>query len=503
MSLAIVYSRANIGIEAPLVTVEAHLSNGLPGFSIVGLPETAVRESKERVRSAIINSLLEFPAKRITVNLAPADLPKTGGRFDLAIAVGILVASEQLPADSIGGIEFMGELALSGEPRIVPAVIPGLIACRETRRQGIVPAENAYEAGLLEGSDIRLCKHLLELCQHLAGKKPLSAANKVKVDRQLYSETLDDVVGQEQARRALILAAAGGHNLLMSGPPGTGKTMLANRICSLLPALDEKAALEVAAIKSIANKSIPAKSYFDVPFRAPHHTASTIALVGGGREISPGEISLAHNGVLFLDELPEFSPRVLEALREPIERGDIQISRAAYQARLPARFQLIAAMNPCPCVYYGDPERECRCTLERIKQYQQRVSGPLLDRIDLQIELGRLNKADQEKLLVQKAVAKQSGKIKKQVLYCRQRQLSRNGKTNSQLTQNEILRYCHLENTDKSLLNRAMDQLKLSTRAYFRILKVARTIADFAGEDRIQSKHLLEAIAYRQKSHQC
>ncbi len=466
MSLAIVYSRANIGIEAPLVSVETHLSNGLPGFSIVGLP-------------------------------------KTGGRFDLAIAVGILVASGQLPADSIGGIEFMGELALSGELRIVPGVIPGLIASREGHRQSIIPANNANEAGLVEGSDIRLCKHLLELCQHLTGEKSLPQASKVKVAKQLYTETLDDIVGQEQAQRALILAAAGGHNLLMSGPPGTGKTMLANRLCTLLPELDENAALEVAAISSIAKSNLPGKSCFEVPFRAPHHTASAIALVGGGRDIFPGEISLAHNGVLFLDELPEFSPRVLEALREPIERGNILISRAAYQARLPARFQLIAAMNPCPCGYHGDPERECRCTSERIKHYQQRVSGPLLDRIDLQIELGRLGKADQEKLLAQNKAKKKSAGIKKQVLRCRQRQLSRSGKTNAQLNQQEILKYCHLENADKSLLSRAMDQFRLSTRAYFRILKVARTIADFAAEESIQSKHLLEAIAYRQKDRQC
>jgi len=503
MSLAIVYSRANIGIEAPLVSVETHLSNGLPGFSIVGLLETAVREIKERVRSAILNSSLEFPAKRITVNLAPADLPKTGGRFDLAIAVGILAASGQLPEDSIKQIEFMGELALSGELRIVPALLPGLIASRVIGRQSIVPRDNAHEAGLLEGADVRLCNHLLELCLHLAGKKELPVAEKITAAKQVFTESLDDVVGQEQAQRALILAAAGGHNLLMSGPPGTGKTMLANRINTLLPELDENAALEVAAIKSLAKNNFQLKSYYDVPFRAPHHTASTIALVGGGRDISPGEISLAHNGILFLDELPEFSPRVLEALREPLEKGDILISGAAYQAKLPARFQLIAAMNPCPCGYYGDPERECRCTLERIKKYQQRVSGPLLDRIDLQIELGRLAKADRQKLMLKKNSKKTSASIKKQVLHCRERQLSRIGKTNAQLNQQEILQYCHLENANKALLGRVMDQFKLSTRAYFRILKVARTIADFAGEEQIKSKHLLEAIAYRQRSHQC
>ncbi|MAM71325.1 MAG: ATP-dependent protease [Gammaproteobacteria bacterium] len=497
MSLAIVYSRANIGIEAPLVTVETHLSSGLPGFSIVGLPETAVKESKERVRSAILNSRLEFPAKRITVNLAPADLPKTGGRFDLAIAVGILAASGQLDTSQLGKLEFMGELALSGELRPVPGILPGLMAGRDGQRHSIIPRANAEEAALLQEQGVSVCEHLLELVKHLKGDQTLAGIEPLEPVNPLLTESLDDVVGQEQAQRALLIAAAGGHNLLMRGPPGTGKTMLANRLPSILPPLEIKAALEVAALRSIAGLPCNTDSMHQAPFRAPHHTASAVALVGGGRQVNAGEISLAHGGVLFLDELPEFSRHVLEVLREPIESGSILISRAAYQTRLPASFQLVAAMNPCPCGYYGDSERDCRCTPDRIRQYQQRISGPLLDRIDIHIDLQRLGKEERKLLLQKKGSNNKSKQLRKQVSLARERQLKRAGKLNAHLNQAEIKRYCRPAAAGRKMLEQAMEQLKLSTRAYFRILKVARSIADLNNAAELENGYLLEAVAYR------
>ena len=495
MSLAVVHSRAQVGMEAPPVTVEVHLANGLPTLSIVGLPETAVMESKDRVRAALQNARFEFPARRITINLAPADLPKEGGRFDLPIAIGILAASGQIPAGDLDHYEFIGELALTGKLRPVLGALTVALQTRQTGRALILPAANTLEAALAGDTDIRGANHLIEVTAHLSGEKPL-ARQEPEIPPPESSEIPDllDVKGQHQARRALEIAAAGGHSLLMIGPPGAGKTMLASRLPGILPRLGDDEALEAAAIQSLHRK-FSLDQWKQRPFRAPHHTASGVALVGGGSHPRPGEISLAHHGVLFLDELPEFDRRVLEVLREPLESGSITISRAARQAEFPARFQLVAAMNPCPCGYFGDPSGRCRCTSDKVAQYRSRISGPLLDRIDMHIEVPAVPR---ELLLDQQTRAgESSAPVRERVETARQRQIRRSGCANTMLNNRQIEETCRLDDAGKHLLEQAIDRLGFSARAYHRVLKVARTIADLATEEMIRPAHVAEAVRYR------
>ena len=497
MSLATVYSRAQTGLHAPLVSVEVHLANGLPCFSIVGLPEAAVRESKDRVRAAIINSNFEFPTRRITVNLAPADLPKDGCRFDLPIALGLLAASAQLPLDTLNGYEFIGELSLSGAVRKTIGVLPAACACHQSGTTLITSIENEAELHPVQHAKIFCARHLLDVCAHLNNLETLQQINTAEKTHPLPDyPKLNDIIGQQHAKRALCVAAAGQHHMLMVGSPGSGKTMLATRLPGLLAPMEQTEILETCSIYSIANASNTQRHPQTRPFRSPHHTVSAVGLAGGGSNPKPGEISLAHNGVLFLDEFTEFDRHALEILREPLETGKITISRAAAQVDFPARFQLIAAMNPCPNGCDIDPFGQCGCSSTQLRSYRNKISAPLLDRIDLQVNVPKL--ANQ--LLFNHGQNKDDRWPKKrnQVLAAYNLQLRRQGIPNARLHGESLQTICKLNKPVKELAVEIFERLDISARAYHRILKVARTIADLESSPGIEQNHFTEAVSYRQ-----
>jgi magnesium chelatase family protein len=505
MSLSLVQSRALLGLEAASVTVEVHLANGLPSFTLVGLADVEVKEARERVRSAIQNSGLEFPSnKKITVNLAPADLPKDSGRFDLPIALGILAASGQIDAARLAGYEFAGELSLSGELRAVRGALAMSLALHASRvvTQLVLPPGSAEEAALVPDAQVYRAQHLLDVVQHFLPQaadapatEPASGWSRVSAVTQTQpAHYLDmaDVKGQLAAKRALEIAAAGGHSLLLTGPPGAGKSMLAQRFAGLLPPMTTDEALQSAAIASLGGRFALAQ-WAQRPTCHPHHTASAVALVGGGSPPRPGEISLAHHGVLFLDEFPEFSRAALEALREPLETGRITISRAARRADFPAQFQLIAAMNPCPCGYLGSSQKTCRCTPDQVARYQAKLSGPLVDRIDLHVEVPAVASAD----LLQAPAGESSADIRARCIAARERAVARQGVANQALQGQQLDKHLLLDEAAAKFLNVAATRLGWSARSTHRALKVARTIADLAGASSTQVTHVAEAMQYR------